>query len=514
MNRHIIPVEQLHEFATAGNAVCTIKSKSTGQHRTIKIINAGDSDFYRVYIRGEKWIELGRFRATTPAVNRTTVSWFLRVLSGDISLERGRRTGGILARGPVRRLWTPVDRPCLDRHRLRADLQPAKGAVMVGLYQRKGSASWYYRYRVAGKRVTVSTKCESRKDAERFVRDNLLPLIEARTAEELATRTKHLLSGYQVCRLSDCWQVFLDNPANRPQAASRQATVFARWMKVCSYLNLAGIERTDQVSVTVARAWWNDVDSGTLSASTRNDTLSIAQRVMRESGVDSFNDLPRWKAQKGATRREAFTRDQLDIIAQHSAHHVFGLFCVGLNTGLSLADVCRLRWSEVDLAERWIRTTRQKTGANLVIPILPPLWEYLSGLSQDCVAVFPEWEELYVNSRMKVSREIQDFLVYECGFETTDRSQPGRARMKLGFHSCRHTFAYLAEAAGVPLSVIQSIVGHFSPEMTQRYLAHAQESVIREAVKCLHPGGEIVADLGGRLGYGVDRRDQTAQLGD
>ena len=40
-------------------------------------------------------------------------------------------------------------------------------------------------------------------------------------------------------------------------------------------------------------------------------------------------------------------------------------------------------------------------------------------------------------------------------------------------HSCRHTFCYYAGIAGIPLSVVQSIVGHMSPEMTKHYSAHA-----------------------------------------
>ena len=39
--------------------------------------------------------------------------------------------------------------------------------------------------------------------------------------------------------------------------------------------------------------------------------------------------------------------------------------------------------------------------------------------------------------------------------------------------SCRHTFCYYAGLAGIPLSVVQSIVGHMSPEMTKHYSAHA-----------------------------------------
>ena len=40
-------------------------------------------------------------------------------------------------------------------------------------------------------------------------------------------------------------------------------------------------------------------------------------------------------------------------------------------------------------------------------------------------------------------------------------------------HSCRHTFCYYAGLAGIPLAVVQSIVGHMTPSMTAHYSDHA-----------------------------------------
>ena len=40
-------------------------------------------------------------------------------------------------------------------------------------------------------------------------------------------------------------------------------------------------------------------------------------------------------------------------------------------------------------------------------------------------------------------------------------------------HSCRRTFCYYAGLAGIPITVVQAIVGHMSPEMTKHYMAHA-----------------------------------------
>ena len=60
------------------------------------------------------------------------------------------------------------------------------------------------------------------------------------------------------------------------------------------------------------------------------------------------------------------------------------------------------------------------------------------------------------------------------GIETT-RVPEGRTRAisVKDLHSCRHTFCYYAGLAGIPLAVVQSIVGHMSPAMTAHDTAHA-----------------------------------------
>ncbi len=72
-----------------------------------------------------------------------------------------------------------------------------------------------------------------------------------------------------------------------------------------------------------------------------------------------------------------------------------------------------------------------------------------------------------------VSYRVKKFLE-GLGIQTT-RVPEGRTRAisVKDLHSCRHTFCYYAGMAGIPLAVVQSIVGHMSPEMTKHYSAHA-----------------------------------------
>jgi integrase len=74
------------------------------------------------------------------------------------------------------------------------------------------------------------------------------------------------------------------------------------------------------------------------------------------------------------------------------------LIACALSTGLRRGDVCRLKWSCVDLKRASLTLTTGKTGAELCLPILPMFLGVLIQRKKDAkkgdVFVFPEAEEL------------------------------------------------------------------------------------------------------------------------
>ena len=98
--------------------------------------------------------------------------------------------------------------------------------------------------------------------------------------------------------------------------------------------------------------------------------------------------------------------------------------------------------------------------------------------------VNPTLADYYKNSKWRISHGLE--LIFKAAhIETSVKIEGRRTRTpEATFHSLRHTFVSLAANAGVPLPVVQSIVGHSSTAMTRHYY-HENEDVLRQAVAAI-----------------------------
>lgn len=203
--------------------------------------------------------------------------------------------------------------------------------------------------------------------------------------------------------------------------------------------------------------------------------------------INPFDQVARPQRDK-KEEREVYTESDIRKIQEGIANGVQcadvvgGLFIVGLHTGLRLGDIATLKWQEITLTGQtgWIKRVMRKTGNTVTIPMMAELRLYLEDLQSKAEPteeyVFPRAKKLYLStSQTLLSRKVKKFLS-ACGIEgLTEPPKNGRKKAitKKDFHSCRHTFCYLAGKAGIPMGLVQSIVGHLTPQMTQLYSAHA-----------------------------------------
>jgi integrase len=97
--------------------------------------------------------------------------------------------------------------------------------------------------------------------------------------------------------------------------------------------------------------------------------------------------------------------------------------------------------------------------------------------------VLPDHAQMYLSNPSGISWRVKSFLE-SIGITTTKKPE-GRTRAVSikDVHSLRHSFCYYAGVNNIPLSIVQSVVGHMSPEMTRHYTMHADGNDIKRAFK-------------------------------
>ena len=185
--------------------------------------------------------------------------------------------------------------------------------------------------------------------------------------------------------------------------------------------------------------------------------------------------------------RDIFSEEELQKIFVAPPPLQRGLFTLGICTGLRLGDVATLCWNEIEMTtvdedgkpqffQHEIHRITRKTKTLVHIPIEQELADFLSQQWEKTrydEYVLPEAAHMYLNQKGALNRRILGYL-HSLGIATS-KQVPGRKRMQSvkDFHSLRHCFCYYAGLRGVPLPIVQSIVGHLTAAMTRHYQSHA-----------------------------------------
>jgi len=209
-------------------------------------------------------------------------------------------------------------------------------------------------------------------------------------------------------------------------------------------------------------------------------TLLAEDSLIRKNPFDGIE-----KMKKDNQTRDIFTEEEISLIMGNLTQFVEPLFIVALDTALREGDICTLRWRDISLKDGIIKRQMNKTGVRIEIPMTDRLLVYLERQYERTGKgeyVFPEHATAYLKDRSAISYRVKSFLE-GLGIETT-YTPKGRSRAisVKDLHSCRHQFCSTAGKLGIPLPIVQSIVGHMTSAMTSHYMAHATLADKRKAI--------------------------------
>ena len=377
------------------------------------------------------------------------------------------------------------------------------------------TSEYHYRFMKAGKLFYgVCEGCYTKDEAERYedaIREKASVLAQQKSVKALVENFRDELAGGEKMLLKDAFRISSEKPRRVPYSEKQLQSKKSRFGDFVAFMRakhpdvkfvnqveqkhaeeyISYIRKNGRYVKTVKSPQGNYRSKNTsLSPATLNRFLEelrgVFDDVAKQSGVleNPFADIR--PVLEEAETREAFTEAELEKIIQRAPSFIFPIFIVGFFTALREGDIATLRWSDVLWEQGIIRRKLLKTGVTVEIPIMPPLADFLhkqEGI--DAEFVLPEHAAMYFDNPSGISYRVKKFLE-GIGIETTKRVE-GRSRAVSikDVHSLRHTFCYFAGVAGIPLVIVQSIVGHMTPEMTAHYTAHADRKAKREKLAAL-----------------------------
>lgn len=395
----------------------------------------------------------------------------------------------------------------------------------MAVYRRKTSKGltdyYHYRFVSGGKDYHgVCEGCTDEKSAleyERKMRETVAVLATQRNVKALVENFRDELAGGEGIPLSQAFRRAMDKPRRREAAEAHMAAKESQFGDFVAFMKKRHPDITDIRGVTegiageyIQHLRTNGRFDKRVSFKRRPDDKKAAKYrggavkmspttvnryhktcrevfglLAKEAGLQEnpFADIP-MLSEKGETR-EAFTDAELQAIFRNADGFVRPIFMVGIYTALREEDIATLRWSEVDWHSGVIKRVTMKTKTLVEIPIMPELETFLrqrEAADSGSEYVLAEHAEMYHENRTGISYRVKKFLE-SLGIQTT-RKVEGRTRAVSvkDVHSLRHTFCYIAGLNGIPLVIVQSIVGHMTPEMTRLYMAHADIDAKRKGM--------------------------------
>jgi integrase len=274
--------------------------------------------------------------------------------------------------------------------------------------------------------------------------------------------------------LETAWSIYIAQPGERDKTARTLESkkliwkAFLRWCeknKIRSIQEIGRKEAANYASFLVApKIEEEGKPPKTISAQTfnnhRHSLHSVFKLLALPCGLSEnpFEHIrPRAAVHKSY---QPFKPNEIWDILKASPDRWSAPVVLALYSGMRLEDVCFLKWDEVDLEKGIIDIMPHKTARflkELKIPIHPELDSLLRNHPRAGEYVFPWMAKEYKRREFKLE------------FGKLLKSLNLKDGKKVGFHSLRHTCATWMAETGARREVVQKLLGHGSPMVTEIY---------------------------------------------
>jgi len=212
--------------------------------------------------------------------------------------------------------------------------------------------------------------------------------------------------------------------------------------------------------------------------------LSVVRQIFntakRLGAFDGENPTAKVKFPKPDNGRMRFLThkeaDKLLEALKGKSADVHDMTLLSLNCGLRFGEIAALTWQDVDLERGTLTIRDAKAGSRYAF------------LTEQSKAMLEAREEGKPSDYVFTGRKVLLDRISLTFKRTIDELKLNEGiddpRLRVYFHSCRHSYAAWMIEEGADLYTVQKLLGHKTNVMTQRY-AHMSESRLRDAAKAL-----------------------------
>jgi len=191
------------------------------------------------------------------------------------------------------------------------------------------------------------------------------------------------------------------------------------------------------------------------------------------------NPYARFKLKDSRTSRDYLTGDEIDLLKNHKLNNnpslikVRDIFLFSCYTGLRFTDAINLKMNDIITGEdgvKFIALKMRKTKDFIQIPLIADAVEIINKYNDH-----PDREVLgFVLPRIS-NQKINTYL--------KELANLAGIKKNITHHVGRHTFATQALNKGVPLEVVQKLLGHTDIKTTQIYAKMLTSTMVKEMEK-------------------------------
>jgi integrase len=254
----------------------------------------------------------------------------------------------------------------------------------------------------------------------------------------------------------------------------------------------------------VQRFYADKLAEGTLSSSTvkrMHETLHKCLQDALHMGLVVRNaaDVPNKLQNAKAPKQTYTTRQAGQLLRSLAGDRMEALIVLVLNTGMREGELIALKWADVDLACATVRVQQGRTkkirgfadettkteSSRRSIALTPEAVEALRAhrtrQKTERLAMGSLWPKNDLVFVSSAGTHLNPSNLRKWWMRQTEIAQLPHIR----FHDLRHTAATWLIAQGVPVNIVQRMLGHADPATTMRFYAHVMEGGGEQAMRAM-----------------------------